>query len=111
MGQEIRQDLAVSIGLMYTLQAHLEEEYRNAAGLAKVELAFIGAYAMIAFGGSFRGNAAFLMDTMIYWNTLLRRGVEYVRIPLLGKYKLDAVITDDNSLEKLTSVQDPTLEI
>ncbi len=56
----------VSIALLQTLQSHLEEDWRNAADLAKVELALIGAYAMIGFGGSFRDHEVFVVDTMIY---------------------------------------------
>lgn len=65
MGQEVRQDLAVSIHIMKAYQELLEREWRVTEDDEKerIKLALIGAYAMIAFAGSFRGHEVFLVDT------------------------------------------------
>jgi len=64
MGQGVKQDLAVSIQLMLAFQAGLESEWQDAQTTAKrVQLAMIGAYALIAYGGSFRGHEVFLVDS------------------------------------------------
>jgi hypothetical protein len=65
MGQEVRQDLAVSIHVMKALQELLENEWHASLEDEKerVKLALIGAYSITAFAGSFRGHEVFLVDT------------------------------------------------
>jgi hypothetical protein len=65
MGQEVRQDLAVSIHIMKAYQELLEREWRVTEDDEKerIKLALIGAYTMIAFTGSFQGHEVFLVDT------------------------------------------------
>ncbi len=86
MGQEVRQDLAVLVKLMLALQAELERKWR-------IQLAMVGAYALIAFGGSFRGHEVFLVDTygLIKYahQKLEERGLSFVIVSLLGKYKTE----------------------
>jgi hypothetical protein len=54
-------------------------------------LAFIGAFAVIAYGGSFWGNEVFHVDLngLLKYNTtqLEEAGHQYVMIPLLGRFK------------------------
>jgi len=50
---------------MKAYQETLEKEWQESEGDDKerVKLALLGAYAMIAFAGSFRGHEVFLVDT------------------------------------------------
>jgi len=94
MGQEVRQDLAVSVKLMLALQAELEREWQDARTTkGRIQLAMVGAYALIAFGGSFHGHEVFLVDTygLIKYahQKLEERGLSFVIVPLLGKYKTE----------------------
>lgn len=92
MGQEVKQDLAVSIQLMLAFQTGLESKWQDAQTTAKrVQLAMIGAYALIAYGGSFRGHEVFLVDSfgLVKYASkkLVERGQEFVMVPLLSRYK------------------------
>jgi hypothetical protein len=92
MGQEVKQDLAVSVQVMLAFQAEMERDWQEApSNLRRIQLAMIGAYALIAFGGSFRGHEVFLVDTfgLIKYarQKLTEKGLSFVTIPLLGKYK------------------------
>ena len=92
MGQEVKQDLAVSIQLMLAFQTGLESKWQDAQTTAKrVQLAIIGAYALIAYGGSFRGHEVFLVDSfgLVKYASkkLVERGQEFVMVPLLSRYK------------------------
>jgi hypothetical protein len=63
MGQEVRQDWAIPLPALHGLMNVLEQEWVQASDLrTKSLLASIGAYALIAFCGSFQGNEVFLTD-------------------------------------------------
>jgi hypothetical protein len=65
MGQDVRQDWAIPLAAMQGLFQVLEEEWVETEGAnlhAQSRLASIGAYAIIAFCGSFRGSEVFLTD-------------------------------------------------
>lgn len=57
----------------------------------RIRLAVIGAFSLIAFGGSFRGHDVFLVDTYGLLKYAAEkqeeRGLEFVMVPLLGRYK------------------------
>jgi len=94
MGQEIKQDLAVSIHVMKALQGCLEREWQRRNVTDWIDLALLGAYAVVAFAGSFRGHEVFLVDAygLLKYASEERfeRGEKFVMIPLLGKYKTEA---------------------
>jgi len=94
MGQEIKQDLAVSVHVMKALQAILEREWQLGGVTERLDLALLGAYALIAFAGSFRGHEVFLVDAhgLLKYAVEERyeRGEKFVMIPLLGRYKTEA---------------------
>ena len=94
MGQEVKQDLAVSIQVMLAFQEEMEKEWREPQTLKqRIQLAMIGAYPLIAFGGSFRGHEVFLVDTfgIIKYakKKLVERGQAFAMVPLLGRYKTE----------------------
>jgi len=91
MGQEVRQDWAIPLPVLHGLMEVLEDEWSKATQHKEKELvASLGAYALIAFCGSFRGSEVFLTDLHG-----LRHGLEETRryqrdhvvIPLLGRFK------------------------
>jgi len=93
-GQEVKQDLAVSVQVMFAFQAEMERDWQEApSNLRRIQLAMIGAYALIAFGGLFRGHEVFLVDTFgsikYARQKLTEKGLSFVMIPLLGKYKTE----------------------
>lgn len=92
MGQEVRQDWAIPLPAMHALLEMLETEWSAATCLVqKSLLASIGAYATIAFCGSFRGPEVFLTDLHGLRKYLgersFREAPDHVIIPLLGRYK------------------------
>lgn len=93
MGQEVRQDLAISIHVMLALMNLLENDWNRERGVAREALAFLGAFACIAYGGSFRGNEVFLTDlfglSKYSKMNLTEEGAKYVIIPLLGRFKAE----------------------
>ncbi len=94
MGQEVKQDLAVSIQVILAFQEEMEKEWREPQTLKqRIQLAMIGAYPLIAFGGSFRGHEVFLVDTfgIIKYakKKLVERGQAFAMVPLLGRYKTE----------------------
>jgi hypothetical protein len=94
MGQEVKQDLAISVPVMLALQDALEKEWKESQTTqGRIRLAMVGAYALIAFGGSFRGHEVFLVDTFgilkYASQRLVERGVQFTMVPLLGKYKTE----------------------
>jgi len=87
MGQEVRQDWAITLPAMHALLEILEEDWGG--GLNHELTAMVGAYAVIAFGGSFRGNEVFLVD-MHGVRKYLRSAEPLentVIIALLGRFK------------------------
>jgi hypothetical protein len=62
MGQVVKQDLAISMRVMLALLADLEQEWTLAGEFKRQDLAYIGAFSCIAYGGSFRGNEVLLVD-------------------------------------------------
>ena len=91
MGQEVRQDLAVSLPVMHALMKILANEWQESDGSKRNFIASIGAYVLITFCGSFRGHEVFLVDLhgcFKYQEELERVGEEgYVIVPLLGRFK------------------------
>jgi hypothetical protein len=93
MGQDVRQDLAVSAKLVLKFIQLLEEEWVLAPKPLKGNLTLIGAYVCVAFGGSFRGHEVFLVDLygLLKYSVLNleSEGTPYVIIPLLGRFKTE----------------------
>ena len=61
MGQETHQDLALSIDVLMALLRLLEDQWVSRPD-QRDTLSFVGAFSVIAFGGSFRGNEVFHTD-------------------------------------------------
>jgi len=89
MGQDVRQDWAIPLPAMHALVELLEKDWAEATTARERNLvASIGAYSLIAFCGSFRGNEVFLTDLhglRKYCQDL--EGKDHVIIPLLGRFK------------------------
>jgi hypothetical protein len=91
MGQTVHQDMAISIQVILELLKLMEEEWAMSGDEQRDNLALVGAYCCIAFGGSFRGHEVFLVDlyglTKYSDSDLDLSGVPYLIIPLLGRFK------------------------
>jgi hypothetical protein len=89
MGQEVHQDWAIPLPALHALMELLEQEWSVATGQRELSLcASIGAYSVIAFCGSFRGNEVFLTDLHGLRKYCVElQGQEYVIVPLLGRFK------------------------
>jgi hypothetical protein len=92
MGQEIRQDRAISLLLMHALLTLFDQEWRSTTDLhQKLRLSSLAAYSVICFCGSFRGPEVFLADLFVLHKYLATprhsSEVAYVVVPLLGKVK------------------------
>lgn len=92
MGQDVRQDWAITIEAMGALMDVLEKEWGTATLWAeKDKIASAGAYSVVAFCGSFRGNEVFLVDLLGLRRYLRELNKEkYVIVPLLGRFKGEA---------------------
>jgi len=89
MGQDVRQDWAIPIDAIHALLGALEKEWGRLQGWAeRYRTASVGAFIVIAFCGSFRGNEVLLTD-LYGLDKYLRElsGENHVIVPLLGKYK------------------------
>jgi hypothetical protein len=86
MGQDIRQDWAISIGAMQALMASFELAWGRAVTLEeKDEVATCATYAVVAFCGSLRGNEVFLVDLAgLQWYLRELEGEDFILVPLLG---------------------------
>jgi len=87
MGQEVKQDWAITLPAMHALLEILEEDWEK--GHSPELTAMVGAYVVIAFAGSFRGNEVFLVD-MHGVRKYLRSSeppADAVIIALLGRFK------------------------
>jgi len=87
MGQEVRQDWAITLPAMHALLEILKEDWGQ--GLNRELTAMVGAYAVIAFAGSFRGNEVFLADmhgVRKYFRST-EPPEDTVIIALLGRFK------------------------
>ena len=92
MGQDVRQDWAITLPAMHALMDLLDSEWARVGEAASRELvASIAAYSIIAFCGSFRGSEVFLTDLhglRRYYHDLHVVGTaNHLIIPLLGKFK------------------------
>lgn len=89
MGQDVRQDWAITLSAMSALMRDMEREWQSAQSVGRKHLvASAGAYAVIAFCGSFRGNEVFLTDLHGLRKYLLELSdKDFVLIPLLGRFK------------------------
>jgi hypothetical protein len=89
MGQDVRQDWAVPLPVIHALLEVLEMEWSGLVHLDSRKLiANLGAYTVIAFCGSFRGNEVFLTDLNGRKKYLVElAGKDFVIVPLLGKFK------------------------
>ena len=89
MGQDVRKDWAITLPAMHALQQLLLEEWEAATSLeAHDEIATCGAFSLVAFCGSLRGNETFLVDLAGLRKYLRDLQEEsFVIIPLLGRYK------------------------
>ncbi len=92
MGQEVRQDRAISLALMHALMHLFDTEWDSTTDpTLRFHIASHGAYCVICFCGSFRGPEVFLVDLFGLRKHLdTPRHVKeraYVIIPLLGRVK------------------------
>jgi len=89
MGQDVRQDWAIPVEAIHALMRALEREWsRTLDWSGQHQLASVGAYTVIAFCGSFRGNEVFLTDLFGLMKYLRELPAEdHVIVPLLGRYK------------------------
>jgi hypothetical protein len=89
MGQEVHQDWAITLPVMHALVESLEQDWISIQSLQEQErVTSIGAYALIAFCGSFRGSKVFLVDLFglqKYLTEPLKE--ECVIIPLLERFE------------------------
>jgi hypothetical protein len=114
MGQEVRQDRAVSLLVMHELMAIWGREWTSTTDPhQKLRLASLAAYCVICFCGSFRGPEVFLVDLFGLRKYLAspRHSSElaYVIIPLLGKVKNE--IGERYHLTPLCSVTSSGLKV
>jgi hypothetical protein len=92
MGQEVRQDRAISLLVMHALMAQFDTEWRSTVDPHhQLRISSLAAYSVICFCGSFRGPEVFLVDLFglrKYLSTPRHASeLAYVIIPLLGKLK------------------------
>jgi hypothetical protein len=89
MGQDVRQDWAIPVEVIHAVLSALEKEWEVASDWIQRHLvASVGAYVVIAFCGSFRGNEVFLADLFGLGKYLGElESVDHVIVPLLGRYK------------------------
>jgi len=90
MGKDVRQDWDIPLPVMHEVMKVLEVEWQGAEnedGQQKELVASIGAYSLIAFGGSFRGSEVFLTDLQGLCKYLGELNGDHVIIPLLGRFK------------------------
>jgi len=91
MGQDVRQDWAIPLPALHGLMDLLEEEWQLAADFqAQEQVASLGAFALIAFCGSFRGSEVFLTDLhglRKMMKDTKKLGRDHVMIILLGRFK------------------------
>jgi hypothetical protein len=89
MGQDVRKDWAITIEAMGALMRELEREWAIVSQWQDRHIvAAAGAYALVAFGGSFRGNEVFLTDLFGLRKYLVElKDKEFVMVPLLGRFK------------------------
>ena len=89
MGQDVRKDWAITLPAMHALHQLLLEEWEQATSEeGREEIATCGAFIMVAFCGSLRGNETFLLDLAglrKYLQDL--KDENHVIVPLLGRYK------------------------
>jgi hypothetical protein len=91
MGQDVRQDWAIPLPALHGLMDLLEEEWQLATDCqVQEQVASLGAFALIAFCGSFRGSEVFLTDLhglRKMMEDTQRLGRDHVVITLLGRFK------------------------
>ncbi len=92
MGQDVRQNWAITLATMHELLSLLDQEWRAPQNSAHQELvASIGAFSVIAFCASFRGSEAFMVDLrglIKHQQELLQMNqLDHVVVPLLGRFK------------------------
>jgi len=91
MDQEVRQDWAIPLPVMHGLMKVLEDEWLKSPDcVVREQVASLGAFAVIAFCGSFRGSEVFLTDLhglrkLMEETHKFQR--DHVVIPLLGRFK------------------------
>jgi hypothetical protein len=90
MGQEMHQDLALSMRVLIALTQLLESQWKERVDQRET-LALVGAFVVIAYGGSLWGIEVFHTDLyglLKYNSSPLAEGKHrYVLIPLLGSFK------------------------
>lgn len=92
MGQIVKQDWAIPLPVVHALLETLESDWTEAQKLGRRDqelIGMLGAYVVIAFCGSFRGNEVFLADMHGAAKYLIARDLppNTVIIPLLGRFK------------------------
>jgi hypothetical protein len=114
MGQETRQDLAISLPVLHAFMKLLDAQWEDCKEeMSRCLLAHIGAFSLIGFGGSFRGPEVLLTDLhglRTYLATPRQSGeLDYVVIPLLGRVKNE--VGEAYHLTPLASKTESGLEI
>lgn len=113
MGQDVRQDWAITLQAMHGLQQLLEDEWAETQDhLQRETIVSIGAYSLIAFCGSFRGAEVFLTDLQglrKYIKEDPERSRDHVIIPLLGRFKGE--LHERYHLAPLAATTDSGLEV
>lgn len=77
MGQEVHQDLALSIKVALALLSILENQWAEAEKQQQDDIAFLGSYVCITYGGCLQGNElshADLHRLLKYAEILLEEG-------------------------------------
>lgn len=91
MGQNVKQDLAISIDVLLELLDAIRERARSTKGWTQQLAIMAGAYSCIAFCGSFCGHEVYLVDLdgLFKYNDESKRGKQkdHVVIPLLGRFR------------------------
>lgn len=92
MGQDVRQDWAITLAAMNALVGAFERAWRGASEQREQRtIVMAGAFSVVGFCGSFRGNEVLLMDLFglrKYLDQLADK--DYVIVPLLGRFKGEA---------------------
>lgn len=92
MGRRIKQDTALSVGILLRLLENLENELR-AGGLEperKRAIVILGSFLVVGFCDELRGNKVFMVEASslcTFWKEGQRTKRDCVIIPLMGRFK------------------------
>ena len=91
MGEIVKQDLALTIDILYRLIELCRERIREQRGVDQALTISVATYLIICFMASLRGNEGFMVD-LVGLKAYIDEGktgddLEHVVIPLLGRFK------------------------